>query len=77
MNIVCFVRPTNENVLLLMQLLRQEQEESEDPEEGPKVCPRRFKEVHIFFTAQLQRQSEMLKRLARQDEGDLVAQVRH
>lgn len=75
MNIVCFVRPTNENVLLLMQLLHQEQEESDDPEEGPRVCARRFKEVHIFFTAQLQRQSEMLKRLARQDEGDLVAQV--
>ncbi|KAL8434226.1 hypothetical protein Efla_001991 [Eimeria flavescens] len=78
---VCFLRPTSENVLLLLRLLQQEQQ---GPEADSPLLPggapsaasrRRFKELHLFFSAALQRQSEMLRRLALQDEADLIAQV--
>ncbi|KAL8448218.1 hypothetical protein Emag_003986 [Eimeria magna] len=75
---VCFLRPTNENILLLLRLLQQHGPGTDSPFLGPVDSgppPRRFKELHIFFSGALQRQSEMLKRLARQDETDVVAQV--
>ncbi|KAL8275939.1 hypothetical protein Esti_000055 [Eimeria stiedai] len=75
---VCFLRPTNENILLLLRLLQQQGLGTDSPFLGPVDSappPRRFRELHIFFSAALQRQSEMLKRLARQDETDVIAQV--
>lgn len=75
---VCFVRPTNENILLLLRLLQQQEPGDDLPVErsiDSRPPQRRFRELHIFFSGALQRQSEMLKRLARQDETDLIAQV--
>ncbi|KAL8449064.1 hypothetical protein Emed_003416 [Eimeria media] len=75
---VCFLRPTNENILLLLRLLQQQGPGTDSPLLGPVDSgppPRRFRELHIFFSGALQRQSEMLKRLARQDETDVIAQV--
>ncbi|KAL8435826.1 hypothetical protein ACSSS7_002203 [Eimeria intestinalis] len=75
---VCFLRPTNENILLLLRLLQQHGPGTDSPFLAPVDSappPRRFRELHIFFSGALQRQSEMLKRLARQDETDVIAQV--
>lgn len=75
---VCFLRPTNENILLLLRLLQQQDLSDGSPplpSVDSKPVQKPFKELHVFFSGALQRQSEMMKRLARQDEADLIAQV--
>ncbi|XP_026192598.1 vacuolar protein sorting-associated protein 45 [Cyclospora cayetanensis] len=81
---VCFLRPTSENILLLLRLLQQQQRQPRRLSDGQQDLEQplealephsRIKELHLFFSGALQRQSEMLKRLARQDEIDKIAQV--
>lgn len=69
---ICFLRPTSDNLLLR---LLQQQQVSKNFGQAHRLCPRRFKDQHIFFSGALQRHSEMLRRLARQDDTQLVAQV--
>ncbi|OEH76953.1 sec1 family protein [Cyclospora cayetanensis] len=80
---VCFLRPTSENILLLLRLLQQQQRQPRRLSDGQQDLEQplealephsRIKELHLFFSGALQRQFEMLKRLARQDEIDKIAQ---
>ncbi|KEP66853.1 UNVERIFIED_CONTAM: Sec1 family protein [Hammondia hammondi] len=85
---VCFLRPTNENLLLLLQLLRQQSRRhsardaqrnglplTEDPLRTPPEPVARFKDIYLFFTSSVHQQPQLLRRLAKQDEADKVVQV--
>ncbi|PFH37271.1 Sec1 family protein [Besnoitia besnoiti] len=82
---VCFLRPTNENLLLLLQLLHQQSRRqnsqsaggvplTEDPSRHPDPVAR-FKDIYLFFTSSVQQQPQLLRRLAKQDEADKIVQV--
>lgn len=118
-NCVCFLRPTSENLLLLLQLIHQQSPPRRngkgagrgpasggpggvasleiggggkassirgggrgdllrDPtkKEPQKQPTAQFKELHIFFSAPITREPQLLRRLAKQDEAEKIVQVR-
>ncbi|CBZ53794.1 putative vacuolar protein sorting-associated protein [Neospora caninum Liverpool] len=85
---VCFLRPTNENLLLLLQLLHQQSRRpnaggdaqngvplTEDPSRRQPDPVARFKDIYLFFTSSVHQQPQLLQRLAKQDEADKIVQV--